>query len=176
MMRRRWPLPVLVLVLVGCTDGSDGGSAASTAPAATTTTAAAVTATTVGTSTTTASGLPGGLVGVWSSSEGDATLAYRFTADGGYRHAGLLTQPRATGVFEFRVVERGTVTVRGDRMTLRPTAGTTTRKDPDDPGGDYERPITTEPRRFTWRLDTSGGRDVLYLKDTDGVEVSYDRE
>jgi hypothetical protein len=163
-MRKPWPL-LLMLLLVSCTGRPDDQSATSTLPPTTTTT-----------STATASGLPGRLVGAWSSSEGDATLAYRFSADGRYRHAGLLTQLRATGLFQFTVVEHGTVTVQGSQMTLKPTSGTTTRKDPDDPGGDYERRISRKPRRFTWRLDTSDARDVLYLKDADGVEVSYNRE
>jgi hypothetical protein len=38
---------------------------------------------------------------------------------------------------------------------LQPRSGTTTRKDPDDPGGDDERPISKQPRRFTWHLDAS---------------------
>jgi hypothetical protein len=172
-MRNPWPL-LVVLLVASCTGRSDQQSAAPASTVAPPTTT--VPPTTISPTTATASRLPSGLEGAWSSSEGDATLAYRFSADGSYRHAGLLTQPRATGVFEFTVVERGTVTVRGSRMTLEPTAGTTTRKDPDDPGGDYERPISREPRRLTWRLDSSGGRDVLYLKDEDGVEVSYDRE
>ena len=60
------------------------------------------------------------------------------------------------------------MTVQGDQMTLQPTSGTTTRKDPDDPGGDYELMISREPRQFTWRLDSSGGRDVLCMKTATG--------
>jgi hypothetical protein len=179
MMRKAWTVLVL-LILSSCGGQSEDPLPTSTivttsepAPTDPTTTNPA---TTDSITTTTASALPERLVGAWSSSAGDATLAYRFLSDGRYRHAGLLTQPRATGTFEFTVVEDGRATVRGSTLILRPSSGTTTRKDPDDPGGDYERPVSKELRRFTWRLGTSGGRDMLYLRDVQGVEVSYDRE
>lgn len=180
-MRKTWPV-LLFLVLASCGGQPDDPLPTSTVPATSESTLTEPTPTdptttdTPPTSTAPSPGLPEGLVGAWSSSEGDATLAYRFLADGSYRHAGLLTQPRATGIFEFTVVETGKVRVRGARMTLQPRSGTTKRKDPDDPGGDYERPVSRDPRRFAWRLDTSGARDVLYLTDDQGVEVSYDRE
>jgi hypothetical protein len=170
-VRGAWPLPLLVLVLVSC-----GGQPAP--PPDPTVVAPSEPAVTAGepttTTTATASELPEGLVGAWSSSQGDATLAFRFLADGSYRHAGVLTQPRATGVFELRLEESGRVSVNGSRLTLRPRSRTTIRKDPDDPGGDYQRPMSREPRRYTWRLDTAGGRKVLYLTDARGVEVSYE--
>jgi hypothetical protein len=179
-MRKAYLL-LLILLLVGCGGQDDGPSAASTVaptmsqPTPTDPTDTDPTTTEPApTSATTASALPEGMVGTWSSSEGDATLAYRFSADGTYRHAGVLTQPRATGTFEFSISETGRATVRGSQLTLQPRSGTTRRKDPDDPSGDYERPISKEPRRFSWRLDSSG--DVLYLRDAQGVEVSYDRE
>ena len=179
MMRKAWTVLVL-LTLASC-----GGQSEDPLPTSTIVTTSEPTptdptasdpATTASITTTTTSALPERLVGAWSSSEGDATLAYRFLPDGRYRHAGLLTQPRATGTFEFTVVETGKVTVRGSTLILRPGSGTITRKDPDDPGGDYERPISKDPRRFSWRLDSSAGRDVLYLRDAQGVEVSYDSE
>ena len=179
-MRKAYLL-LLILLLVACGGQDDGPSAASTvAPTTSQSTSTDPTETDptttepAPTSATTASALPEGMVGTWSSSEGDATLAFRFSADGTYRHVGLLTQPRATGTFEFSIFETGRATVRGGQLTLRPRSGTTKRKDPDDPSGDYERPISKEPRRFSWRLDSSG--DVLYLRDAQGVEVSYDRE
>ena len=174
-MRKAWTV-LLLLTLSSCGDGRPDDLS----PTSTTVTSSESTltdpTTTDSTATTTASAMPERLVGAWSSSEGDATLAYRFLSDGRYRHAGLLTQPRATGTFEFTVVEDGRATVRGSMLILRPSSGTTTRKDPDDPGGDYERPVSKDQKRFTWRLGTSGGRDVLYLRDAQGVEVSYDRE
>jgi hypothetical protein len=184
-MRKAYLL-LLILLLVGCGGQDDGSSAASTvAPTTSQSTETDTTGTDTTetdptttepapTSATTASELPEGMVGTWSSSEGDATLVFRFSADGTYRHAGVLTQPRATGTFEFSISEIGRATVRGSQLTLRPRSGTTKRKDPDDPSGDYERPISTEPRQLSWRLDSSG--DVLYLRDAEGVEVSYDRE
>jgi hypothetical protein len=179
-MRKAWTV-LLLLTLSSCGDGRPNDLS----PTSTTVTSSESTltdptttdpTTTDPTATTTASALPERLVGAWSSSEGDATLAYRFLSDGRYRHAGMLTQPRATGTFEFTVVETGNVTVRGSTVILQPRSGSIKRKDPDDPGGDYERPISKDPRRFSWRLGSSGGRDVLYLKDAQGVEVSYDRE
>jgi hypothetical protein len=179
MMRKAWTVLVL-LTLASCGGQSEDPSPTSTivttsGPAPTDPTASDP-ATTASITATTASALPERLVGAWSSSEGDATLAYRFLPDGRYRHAGLLTQPRATGTLEFTVVERGKATVGGSTLILRPSSGTMTRKDPDDPGADYERPVSKDRKRLTWRLDTSGGRDVLYLRDAQGVEVSYDRE
>jgi hypothetical protein len=169
-MRRAWALPFLILA--SCSQPPDPPPA----PTVVATSEPTVTASDSTTTTTaTALELPERLVGAWSSSQGDATLAFRFLPDGSYRHAGVLTQPRATGVFELRLEESGRVSVRGSTMTLRPRSGTTRRKDPDDPGGDYERPTSREPRRYTWRLEEAGGRDVLYLTDAQGVEVSYER-
>lgn len=117
--------------------------------------------------------LPAEIVGAWETASGDATLAYRFLADGRYRFAALLTQPVPEGVFELTRVESGTATVDGDSLILRPTMATTTRRHPEDPDGDYtDRPEPLTPKRHSWRVD--GG--VLVLVDDTGLELTFDRQ
>ena len=122
---------------------------------------------------TTAAALPAALVGAWSSSWGDATIAYPFVDDGRYRSAEILSQPRPRGVFEFTVVSDGQARVDGDFLILQPATVTSTRKDPESPEEDYtDRPMPLTERVYGWRVDGS----VLRLRDTEGRELKLDRQ
>jgi hypothetical protein len=161
---------VLALLLLGgmtACSGTDGDEARRERPP-------------TGTATPTGTGssslpavLPAQLVGAWASSGGDATLAYRFVADGRYRFAGLLTQPRAGGTFEFTRIEAGTARVDGRTLILRPSTATSTRKDPDDPAGDFtDRPAPREIKRYTWSV----AGNQLVLIDGTGQRLTLDRQ
>jgi hypothetical protein len=114
-----------------------------------------------------------GLVGSWASSDGDATLAYRFEADGGYRFAGVLTQPVPEGTREYRHFAEGVAEVAGATLVLRPTRATSSRSDPSSPAGDYtDRPEPLVERRFSWRVEG----DVLTMVGDDGNELTLDRQ
>jgi hypothetical protein len=117
--------------------------------------------------------LPGEIVGAWETAGGDATLTYRFLADGRYRFAALLTQPVPEGVFELTHVESGTATVDGDALILHPSTATATRSHPGDPDGDYtDRPEPLTPKYYRWRFD----HGVLLLVDEAGLELTFDRQ
>ncbi|MFG1997564.1 hypothetical protein ACGFNU_00260 [Spirillospora sp. NPDC048911] len=120
----------------------------------------------------TSGSLPAGMVGTWESSEGNATIVYRFSSDGGYANVSILTQPRKGGLFEFRIQVRGTAEVDGDQLTLRPVAGTHTLKDPDDPSRSYTRAARKEIENYTWSLSGS----VLTMTGSDGNTITYDRQ
>ncbi|MFD5598354.1 hypothetical protein [Streptomyces griseorubiginosus] len=128
--------------------------------------------------TTTAAGiLPTELVGAWESAQpgSNTTLAYRFTADGRYAHAGVLTYPLSPASNEYYLLKRtstGAVEVDGRTLTLRPSSATTTRKDPAHPGDNYtDRPDSLAPRRFVWSL----AGEVFTLTDEDGLRFVFRR-
>ena len=178
MITRMFAAGVAVLAVVaGCATGGSG-SVPSTSTAESPRTSAVTNAprasTVPSTSRTAPAGvLPAELVGAWSRSEETAEVAYRFLADGRYRSIEILSQPRPSGIFEFRWQQDGTATVSGDRLRLQPTASVTSRTDPDDPGGDYvDRPSAGEERTFTWR--TSGR--TLVLTGEDGVPTQLERQ
>jgi hypothetical protein len=99
--------------------------------------------------------LPDELLGLWTSiDQGDAETIYRFTSDGSYDQASVLLQARATGTFSFSLAMTGLASVDGDQLLLTPTGGTQTRRDPDDPAGDFDRPVTDlAPEQFSWWMD-----------------------
>ncbi|WP_162795169.1 hypothetical protein [Nonomuraea lactucae] len=117
------------------------------------------------------------LVGTWvatgTSDFGTAELVYRFAADGTYKHASVVMQPRPAGVFSFTVAAKGRATVRGDTLTLRPTWGTRTLKDPEDPSRDYARPLSSlAPERY--RMQWSG--TALMLTGKNGSPLHFERQ
>ncbi|MFG3438422.1 hypothetical protein ACGF0J_14355 [Nonomuraea sp. NPDC047897] len=119
----------------------------------------------------------GRLVGTWvatgASDFGTAELVYRFTADGAYKHASVLLQSRPAGVFTFTVAAKGRATLRGDTLTLRPTWGTRTLKDPEDPSRDYERPLSSlAPERYRIRWSGTG----LVLTGANGSSSHFERQ
>jgi hypothetical protein len=126
--------------------------------------------------TTEPSAIPSRLVGTWSTNGGDAELVYRFSADGTYRFVGVILQREANGNFEFTTQEIGTATVDGSTMTLQPERGTITRKNPDSPSENYERPVSTKPKRLDWSIDDTSGREILTTVDESGVRLTFDRQ
>lgn len=114
------------------------------------------------------------LLGTWESASGDATLIYRFTPDGRYAVAGVLTQPRGGGsFFRFTRAESGTATVQGQVLTLQPTNATSTRDDPEDTAGNYtDRPEPLKARQFQWTSTATS----LTLVDHVGIEVRLRRQ
>lgn len=121
--------------------------------------------------------VPTELVGAWESAQSgsNTTLAYRFTADGRYAHAGVLTYPLSPASNDFYLLKRtssGSVEIDGRTLTLRPASATTTRKDPAHPGDDYtDRPDSLAPRRLVWSL----ADEVFTLTDEDGLRFVFRR-
>ncbi|MGC0397767.1 hypothetical protein RKD27_000411 [Streptomyces sp. SAI-126] len=124
-----------------------------------------------------AGAVPAALVGAWESAQpgSNTTLACRFTADGRYAYAGVLTYPLSAASSEFYLLKRstaGAVAVDGRTLTLRPSSATTTRKDPAHPGDDYtDRPDSLRPQRFVWSL----AGEVFTLTDEDGLRFVFRR-
>lgn len=116
--------------------------------------------------------LPQPLVGDWESVGGDATLVYRFIPDGRFAFAGVMTQPRGEGFFQFTHTETGTVVVRDSMLVLQPTSAKSTRKDLEDPGGDYaDQPEPLVVKKFRWRATST----ELVLVDEAGIESTLRR-
>ncbi len=117
--------------------------------------------------------VPPELVGDWSSAEGNAEIVYRFLADGRFRSAQILNQPRPAGVFEFRVVQEGMVEVGDNQLVLRPTASLKSLTDPDEPQRSYsDQAASLEEESYAWRVTGS----TLFLRGTDGLELSFARQ
>jgi hypothetical protein len=117
-----------------------------------------------------AQAVPEELVGTWvSDDEGAAEFVYVFSADGTYKHAGVLLQQRESGTFSFTVEARGTVSVDGDQLVLEPESGKEELSDPDRPGGPEESPIDMTPQRYEWALADSR----LTLTDESGSTIGY---
>ncbi|MBV1940560.1 hypothetical protein KUF83_28915 [Streptomyces sp. BV286] len=117
--------------------------------------------------------VPDPLVGVWESARqnSNTTLAYRFATDGTYKYAGLLSYCMGPGrLYELTQIVQGTVQVEGDRITLRPTTDTVTRKNPENPQEDYEnRPGPRTVQSFNWQA----GDRTLTLTDPDGLQFVF---
>jgi hypothetical protein len=121
--------------------------------------------------------IPSALVGMWSSAGGAAEIIYDFRRDGTYRHAGVLLQQRESGTFSFQIGARGTVTVRGRSLVLRPRSGFQQLRDPDDPSSNYRRPISRRPERYRWAVSGFGASATLSLTNPrTGLTVEYERQ
>ncbi|MFE1802250.1 hypothetical protein ACFW9L_39625 [Streptomyces sp. NPDC059517] len=120
--------------------------------------------------------LPETLVGAWESdAEGGAgTNAYRFTADGRYKYAGLLFYPNTDGDdVQVTFVAEGTARVEDDELVLTPTTATRSLQDPADPAGSYtDQPSDLTPERQQWEMNG----DVLALTDEEGIRIVYQRQ
>jgi hypothetical protein len=117
--------------------------------------------------------VPAELVGAWSSAEGNAEIVYRFLADGRYKSVQILNQLRPGGVFEFRIVQEGTVEVDGNRLVLRPTSALKSMTDPDEPQRSYtDQPASLDPEPYTWQVSGS----TLRLQGGDGLVLTFARQ
>jgi hypothetical protein len=96
--------------------------------------------------------VPDALLGLWTSlDQGAAETVYRFERGGTYDQASVLMQERSTGTFSYTIGMTGLISLDGDQLTLTPTSGTQSRRDPDDPAGDFDRPVTDlTAEQFTW--------------------------
>jgi hypothetical protein len=119
--------------------------------------------------------MPEILVGAWESAQpgSNTTLAYRFTGDGRYAYAGVLTYPRSEQKDDFYLLKTtavGTADVDARQLTLRPSSASTTRKDPRFPGDDYtDRPEPLTPKHFTWAV----ADQVLTLTGEDNLQFVF---
>jgi hypothetical protein len=120
------------------------------------------------------SGLPRELVGTWIAADSHAAeLVYAFEPDRTYRHASVLLQQREAGTFSFTINARGTVTIDGENLILRPKSGTQRLQEPERPGGGSKRPVDMSPRRYAWAVETSGSSPRLRITDPSGSSVDY---
>ncbi|MFJ3671336.1 hypothetical protein ACIPSE_33225 [Streptomyces sp. NPDC090106] len=119
--------------------------------------------------------LPGALVGSWRSIEeknDTATIAYRFTSDGRYKYAGLVTQPIPEGIFKITFIAEGTARAEGRNLLLRPLTATRSREDPRSPQDDYtDQPSSLDPEQYVWGVSDG----TLSLTGSNGNTVTYER-
>ncbi|MFD7698580.1 hypothetical protein [Streptomyces caelestis] len=118
--------------------------------------------------------MPQGLVGAWESAlpGSNTTFAYRFTAEGKYKYFGMTSYPTGEQeVYELVHVVEGTYEASTDTLTLRPRSAGVTRKNPDDPEGDYTNsPAPLETQRYRWRVADR----TLSLTRADGVRFVFE--
>jgi hypothetical protein len=119
---------------------------------------------------------PSTLVGTWEARQpGGYKLRYVFHRDGTYSHSSGIREQRKTGTYRYAITARGTSAARGRTLVLRPRAGTIERHDPDDPGGDFKRPVNKEVQRYQWSVRGAGDRARLRLTIGGGLAVTYRR-
>lgn len=105
----------LCFALMACSAAPDS----SVVPTATTRSSALTSRMSSPTAPTARQLLPPPLVGDWESAGGDTTLAYRFTGDGRFAFAGVMTQPRGEGFYQFTRTEMGTAVVRDSVVNIQ---------------------------------------------------------
>lgn len=121
-------------------------------------------------------GNPAALLGTWEARQpGGYMLRYVFRPDGTYTHVSGGSVKRRHGTYRFGITARGTATVRGRRLVLRPRSGTIERHDPEDRGGDFKRPVDTSPQRYQWSVRGTGRRARLTLALGGSLAVTYRR-
>lgn len=154
-----WPVLALVVALAGCGATGTTPTPVSTNPPRTTGSE----------SGPEAPPLPRGLVGLWTSSGGDAAISFYFEADGSYAHSGFLVRPGSDEQdFTFVRQEVGRAVVRGSRLSLRPDEATT-HSNPDENGRGLGSLMAKE---FTWQVS----QDELLLSSDDGGVVRMLRQ
>ena len=118
---------------------------------------------------------PAELVGTWTATQPGYRLRYVFGRDGTYRYLSVMRQKKLHGTSSFEIASRGTVKVRRNTLVLRPRSGTKTRRDPDDPQGDYSRTLEKVPQRYGWSVRGTGKNAKLTLTLGGALAVTYRR-
>ena len=119
---------------------------------------------------------PAALLGSWEARRPvDYELRYVFRRDGTYSHSQGNRQKRTSGTYRYAIKARGTFAVRGRSLVLRPRSGTIERHDPDDPQGDFKRPVGKEAQRYQWSVRGTGDRARLTLSLGGNLAVTYRR-
>ena len=119
---------------------------------------------------------PATLVGTWEARQpGGYKLRYVFHRDGTYSHSSGIRQKRKRGTYRYAITARGTSAVRGRRLALRPRTGTIERHDPDDPSGDFKRPLDKRLQRYEWSVRGAGDQAKLTMTIGGGLAVTYRR-
>jgi hypothetical protein len=121
-------------------------------------------------------GKPATLVGTWEARQpGGYRLRYVFHRDGTYSHSSGIRERRESGTYRYAITARGTSAVRGRTLVLRPRTGTIERHDPDDPSGDFKRPLGKKLERYEWSVRGAGDQARLRLTIGGGLAVNYRR-
>ena len=118
---------------------------------------------------------PADLYGAWTATPPGYSLRYLFNRDGTYRHSSVTRQRKQGGRSSFTIEARGTMSVRGQTLVLRPRAGTKRRRDTSDPEGDYTRPVEKFAQRYQWAVRGSGRAARLTLSIGGRLAVTYRR-
>ncbi|WP_207556070.1 hypothetical protein [Intrasporangium flavum] len=107
--------------------------------------------------TTEASGVvPEDLVGTWQSlDQGSAEVLYRIHPDGSFERAEVMMQQRSSGTFQMQVATKGTLSVEGRSLLVRPSGGWQSLHDPGSPSGDYDhQPLDDlSVEAYQWSFD-----------------------
>jgi hypothetical protein len=116
------------------------------------------------------------LVGTWEAKQpGGYKLRYVFRRDGTYTHVSGIRQKRKGGTYSFAITAQGTAAVRGRKLVLRARSGTIERHDPDDPKGDFKRPVKKKPQRYEWSVRGAGEEARLRITIGGSLAVTYRR-
>ena len=119
---------------------------------------------------------PAILYGTWTATQPVAyKLRYVFRRDGTYTHSSGNRQKRKHGTYTYAIRGHGTFVARGRSLVLRPRGGTIARHDPDDPSGDFRRPLDRKPQRYEWSVRGTGDEANLTLTVGGGLAVTYRR-
>ena len=119
---------------------------------------------------------PAALVGTWEARQPvDYRLRYVFHRDGTYSHSSGNRQKRKRGTYKYAITARGTSVVRGRTLVLKPRSGTIERHDPDDPSGDFKRPVDKKAQRYKWSVRGAGDQAKLTLTIAGNLSVTYRR-
>jgi hypothetical protein len=121
-------------------------------------------------------GKPASLVGTWVAQRPtDYKLRYVFHRDGTYSHFQGNRQKRKGGTYRYAITARGTSEVRGRTLVLRPRSGTIERHDPDDPSGNFKRPVSKKVQRYGWSVRGVGDQAKLTITIGGSLAISYRR-
>ena len=102
-------------------------------------------------------------------------LRYVFHRDGTYSHASGIRGRRESGRYRYAIRARGRSAVRGRTLALTPRRGTIERRDPDDPSGDFKRPVGKKVQRYGWSVRGTGDGGRLRLTIGGGLAIAYRR-